>query len=336
MELRGFGRWVACSFAMLVAACSSPIVPPLPESPQSIARASKLASSRHLYVIVTTNSGFIAEYPIRNGIPAAKPDRTVTGFKAPNAIAVDAGGDLFVLDYTTVKEFAPAASGPAKPIREIDVPNFLNINTLAVDSRGYLYVGQKQRIYVYGPNAHGHTSPIAKIKPAGYPNGLALDGNNLYVAGDTQRMESSHLQYQLHATLYSAAPALRRIRGFCSPELPDSGINYGIALDGAGRLFTTHTYFINSYPSGEIDVYPADADGCPTEPSGEITTSDPVLREPVYVAVNRPFLYVGDVFYGGGGVVFTLRTTGSSQEPLSTLDVAGGGEHNIFGLALGP
>ncbi|MBV8067014.1 MAG: hypothetical protein JO113_03475 [Candidatus Eremiobacteraeota bacterium] len=307
-----------------------------PAMPAAIGAPAKTAT-KHLYVIVTLKQRFIAEYPMRNGIPQSPPDRTVFGLRAPNAITLDGAGNLYVLDLKTIKEFAPGVSGHPRPTREIDVPSFLNIDTLAVDGSGYVYVGQAGHVYVYAPGAHGHATPVAKFKPVGYPAGFVLDpDDNFYSLGNTQRTVGSSLQFQMHTSVYAAAPGLQLLRKFCSEELPQSGIDYGIALDGRRRAFTTHTFFVGSYPQGEIDVYPAGADQCPMNPTVRITTMQPPLREPVYLAIDDSYLYVGDVFYGNGGDVFTLRTTGKVQTPLGVLDVAGNKPHDVFGIAVGP
>lgn len=339
MKSTRFARLAACIAAAAIGACSPAgggrAVPPagttgLLTSPNS--------ATQHLYVIVTTSTRFVAEYPIENGIPASKPDRVVRGFRAPNALTVDSAGDLYVLDLKTIKEFAPGASGHARPIREIDVPSFLNINTLAVDANGYLYVGQSNRVNVYAPDAHGAATPIAKFRPVGYPAGFTVDGkNDFYTLGNTQKVISgSYLQFQTHTTIYSPAPKIQRVRGFCTHWLEQSGIEYGIALDSHSNAFTTHTYFIGSVPQGEIDVFPPGADRCPMNPASRITTSNPTLREPVYLAIDGPYLYVGDVYYGQGGAIFTLRTEGKHQKPLSTLYVNNDKPHDVFGIATGP
>ncbi|HEY2473330.1 MAG TPA: hypothetical protein VGI19_00880 [Candidatus Cybelea sp.] len=331
MALRSFA---AGALASICVACSPPLghaVLPLGAAPAT----SIAARSEHLYAIVTTSTRYVAEYPIDGGIPGAKPDRIVTGFFAPNALTVDNQGRLYVLDRRTIKEFAAGADGHARPIREIYAPSFLNIDTLAVDARGYLYVGQSKRLYVYAPGAHGHAKPVTVVKPVGYPAGLTLDASDdLYALGNTQEMDP-YLAFQTHVTVYGAAPGLQRVREFCTPEFTRHGIDYGVALDGKGRLFTTHTYFVNSYPVGEVDVFPADANACPEKKLATITMT-PSLLEPVYLAVNSPYLYVADVDYGNGGVVFTLRTTGSPQKPLAVLQIANDQPHNVFGIALGP
>lgn len=295
-----------------------------------------VTATRHLYVLEFDATKAVLEYPIQNGIPAANPDRAIRGLYGPNAIAFDSSGDLYVLDGRIVKEFAPGANGRAHPINQIDVPLSLNIGALAVDTNGYVYVGQKGEVYVYAPGASGKAKPIAKIKPVGYPSALAIGVNNsLYALGNTQRMHPQ-LQFQMHVSVFRNPVMPKLIRRFCSQWLPNHGIDYGIVLDGVGRLFTTHPYFINSAPHGEIDVYPAGDGACPTNPMTVITTMNPSLLGPVYLALNGLYLYVYDLDYGNGGVVFTLQTSGGSQTPLSTLYVRGKQPHNVQGIAVGP
>lgn len=342
METRALlRRFSATALVSLCTACSSPPgQPQIPANPAAgpLAPAPtvpRAATAKHLYVIVTTAHGFIAEYPIKDGIPQAQPDRVVRGLVAPNALAVDDSGRLYVLDLQTIKEFAAGAQGRARPIREIDVPSKLNIDTLAVNTAGYIYVGQSHRVYVYAPGARGHAKPLTMLKPAGYPAGLTFDpSGDLYAQGNTQPYYPREV-YQMHVSVYAPAPSQQRARAFCGHQLPGEGITYGAAL--AGRHFlTTHTYFINSIPFGEIDIFNADADACPTGRIGTITTRSPSLLEPVYLAVDPPYLYVCDVQYANGGAVFTLRTAPGPQQPLSTLNVVGGRFHNVFGIAVGP
>jgi hypothetical protein len=294
------------------------------------------AAAKHLYVLEFDAAKAVLEYRLQNGIPAAMPDREIQGLDGPNALTFDAAGNLFILDGRTIKEFAAGAKGHATPIRKLDVPLSLNIGALAVDSNGYIFVGQKSRLNVYSPGASGHAKPIAKITPTGYPSALAIDaGDNLYALGNTQKMHPV-LTFKMHLSVYTTPQMPTRIREFCSHWLPNHGIDYGVALDGAGNLFTTHPYFINSAPHGQIDVYAAGDDACPADPLRAIATTNPSLLGPVYLALDGGYLYVYDLDYGNGGVVFTLRSSGSLQTPLSTLYVRNKQGHNVQGIAIGP
>jgi hypothetical protein len=332
---------ILAAFAATLAACSplGPHALPPSEYPALGAPSQPvvaLAATKHLYVLEFDASKAVLEYPIRNGIPAASPDRTITGLAGPNAINFDDSGNLYVLDGRIVKEFAPGANGNAHPIRSFHVPLSLNIGSLAIDANGYAYVGQKASVHVYAPGARGYPKAVAKFKPVGYPAGLAVDASNdLYALGNTQ---SGHpvLHFQAHVSVYANPTNPQRVREFCTRELPNHGIDYGIALDGAGNLFTTHPYFINSSPHGEIDVYDANADTCPVNPIARITTTGRSLLGPVYLALDGAYLYVYDLDYGNGGVVFTLHASGNPQKPLSTLFVKNGQGHNVQGIAIGP
>ncbi|MBV8196835.1 MAG: hypothetical protein JO263_01760, partial [Candidatus Eremiobacteraeota bacterium] len=257
-------------------------------------------------------------------------------------VNLDPAGNLYVLDNVAagkqvLKEFAPGASGNAKPIREIDTPDGNNIDSLAIDAPGYVYVGQSAKIFVYAPAAHGHAKPVAALKPKGYPSAVAVAApSDLYELGSSQE-NSPRRTFQTQVSVYSGEPSVKLIRHFCGYEESALGIDFGVALDGLGNLFTTHTYFVTgSYPLGAVHVFSQNDDKCPSSPNLKITTSNPALHEPVYLAVAAPYLYVYDLYYGNGGVVFTLKTSGSPQTPLSTLYVDNNQPHNIQGMALGP
>ncbi|MBV9262848.1 MAG: hypothetical protein JO324_00900 [Candidatus Eremiobacteraeota bacterium] len=299
------------------------------------------SAAAHLYIARFDSLKAIVEYPIQNGIPQANPDRTLEGLGGPIAINLDAAGNLYVLDNVAfhkqvLKEFAPGASGYARPIRTIDTPDGNNIGSLAIDSGGYIYVGQNARIFVYAPAAHGHAKPVATRRPKGYPSAVAVEPpGDLYELGSSQENQPRRT-FQTQVSVYSGEPSVQLLRHFCGYEESALGIDFGVALDGLGNLFTAHTYFAgSSYPLGAVHVFPQNDTACPSAPRQKITTN-PALHEPVYLAVSAPYLYVYDLWYGNGGVVFTLKTTGSPQTPLSTLYVDNNQPHNIQDMALGP
>ena len=333
-----FVRWsLLMAFAAATAGCASQSVPsafPSSENGAAVRTASPFAA-RHLYVSEFGPSRAVFEYPLQNGIPAARPDRVLRGLKSPNSIAIDSEGNLFVLDEYEVKEFAAGATGRARPIREIYVPS--GYGALAVDSNGYLYVGQSGfQVFVYAPNASGHAQPIATLGAAGYLAGLTVDANDhLFALGDSQQMHPK-LVFQMHVSVFENPKLPTRIRDFCTHWLPNLGYDSGVAVDLTGHLFTSRSSVVHNHPHGEIDVFPVDESTCPVDPSAEIHTQNPALLGPVYVTVQNRYLYAYDSYYGNGGAVFTLRTTGKLQTPLSILYLNDKQPHTVEGIGVGP
>ncbi len=116
---------------------------------------------------------------------------TSTGLAAPEGVALDAAGNLYVANVSTnaITVYAAGASGNAAPIRTIRGANtLLDYPTgLAVDGAGYLYVGTGDSdedpgthipVLVFAPNAHGDAAPRAAIKLRGdglaVPSGVAI------------------------------------------------------------------------------------------------------------------------------------------------------------------
>lgn len=119
----------------------------------------------------------------------AEPIRVIRGLLAPEVMAVDRRGRLYVTrgplsaGDDTIRVFAPDADGDAPPERIIAGPNTgLDQPTgLAIDSKGQLYVanggrsarkrgyeqgresGLEAGITVYGPEAAGDASPIGTL-----------------------------------------------------------------------------------------------------------------------------------------------------------------------------
>ena len=110
--------------------------------------------------------------------------RITQGISGPNAMAVDAHGDVFVsnVDNATVEEFGPQSSTPIKVFRT----SFRNPLTLAVGDNGTLYavnydsIGNGSTIFEIPA---GSTAPAVKIHLPGGLEGLAVDDHNNLYAG---------------------------------------------------------------------------------------------------------------------------------------------------------
>jgi hypothetical protein len=109
----------------------------------------------------------------------------------PAAVAVDANGEVFVLDTnqpasfsSNVKVFAPGATGNVAPIREIKGPatRLVHSTSLAVSSDGWVFVANARAgpglIAVFAPGANGDVAPTHVINGSrnsfGYPIGVAI------------------------------------------------------------------------------------------------------------------------------------------------------------------
>jgi NHL repeat len=121
--------------------------------------------------------------------------RTISGdathLAAPEGIALDAAGNLYVANVSTnaITVYSAGASGNAAPIRTIRGPDTqLDLPMgIAVDGAGYLYVGTGDSdeepwthipVLVFAPNADGDAAPRATIALHGtgleVPSGVAL------------------------------------------------------------------------------------------------------------------------------------------------------------------
>jgi hypothetical protein len=134
----------------------------------------------------------------------ASPVRTIVGtntqLEAPNSLAVDAAGDVFVGQLVgDVLEFAAGASENVAPVRTLKVAGAKNTGIgiafgMGADASGNLYVANETTanvtdILVFAPSASGDVAPIRTI--GGSANvitgsDIALDAaGNIYVTGET-------------------------------------------------------------------------------------------------------------------------------------------------------
>lgn len=145
----------------------------------------------------------------------ATPIRTITGLAAPNMLAVDRAGHLYVSTDGAILEFAAEADGEAKPIRTIRVPT-QNITT-----------------------------------GAGYPEGLAVDeSGNIVYASATGLPDA--LDPAIAATIHDKIEIFTpRQSGDATPSRTISGSKSqlleieGLGLDRAGNIYVstqTHAY----------------------------------------------------------------------------------------------
>ena len=116
-----------------------------------------------------------------------------TGLVDPEAVAVDAAGNLYVANKygSSIEVFAPGANGNARPIQAIGGSRtHVNLPAgIALDSAGDIYAGEYRvsEVTVFPPGATGNVAPssrlFGKASRLRKPHGIGLDAaNRLYVA----------------------------------------------------------------------------------------------------------------------------------------------------------
>jgi sugar lactone lactonase YvrE len=120
-----------------------------------------LDRSNNLYV---ANAGNVTVYAPGSGTVL----RTITGLRAPHALAFDGSGNLHVADdvASTVTVYAPGSTKPSRTIRTgVNRPM-----ALAFDAAGNLFVGNKSSVTVYA----AHTYALQRTITSGVKLPVAL------------------------------------------------------------------------------------------------------------------------------------------------------------------
>ena len=129
-----------------------------------------------------TNIDPTATVGYRGNVPAA----TLTGLGAPQAMAFDANGNLFVANSygpngygTTVSEFAPGSLTPSTTLTGLNKPD-----AIVFDASGNLYVanGNGDTVSVFAP---GSTTPTGSLTGVYDPVGLAVDQRGDVLVGNS-------------------------------------------------------------------------------------------------------------------------------------------------------
>jgi hypothetical protein len=203
--------------------------------PSAVCTGSVRIDDRQLIGIANVSANDVTMYV--NGQNA--PFMTIaSGIAAPQALAFDVAGNLFVANQpASVTEYAPPyTAAPATIVSGVNHPQ-----ALAVDARGDLFVANgsgSNTVTVYSPPYNG--PPQATISSGiDDPVDLALDGSsNLYVVNQARNTVA------IYAPPYAAAPTILS-KGLNAPN--------SLALDARGNLFVTN---LNSTPNSVIEFSP--------------------------------------------------------------------------------
>lgn len=211
------------------------------------------------------------------------PIATLSGhyIAVPEAVRVDAAGNIYVLNYDSISEYAPGASGDVVPVRTIEGKRtgLSNNSGFAMDLDKNFYVDHyflHGKITEYAAKARGDAHPIRKIDgektQLGESGALTVDaGGNIYVA-QCCYTTSSVLVFGPKA--HDDAKPERVIAG--SKTMLDWAD--GVAVDSNGNLYVSNS------GNNAITIFPPGAKGN-VSPSRVISGSSTELDYPTGVAI---------------------------------------------------
>ena len=286
---RPFFRIAATALLTIVAGCSSggTVLQPRPTaptaSPRPIASASPEPSPSQtpsaqptptaspttaagtlgrVYVTNEYGNSVTIYQPTASGTQNLAPVATIvgsaTGLDIPDGVALDAAGNIYVLNQyaatvgsITVYPPNPSGSTNEAPIATISggATGLSYPSAIAVDANGYIYAGNNNNtVTVYAPNPSGamNEAPYEIIGGSAtglaFPKGIAVDAAGLiYVANDNNTStESGNTVGSI--TVYSARTAgTQNLAPLGTIFGSSTGLDFpsGIALDASDRIFTT-------------------------------------------------------------------------------------------------
>ena len=209
---------------------------------------------------------FVADYyssTIQEVLPNGTINSVGHGFGSPTGVAVDAQGDVFVADFRNNAVDEVLPNGTIKPIQPIG-SGYDGPTGVAVDGSGDVFVANYDNGLVMEVLPNGHFNVIGHGFSS--PKGVAVDGaGDVFVADSGNNAVEEVLPNGTIQTVGS---------GFSSPQ--------GVAVDGSGDVF------VADYFSRAIQE---------VLPNGTITPIGSGFSSPLGVAVDG----LGDVFVADSG-----------------------------------
>jgi hypothetical protein len=270
--------------------------------PSSRARSTAVVRAGHFNVYVADLVASSVTTYTASGNPTAP---TITdGVNAPNAVAVDSNGKIYVANSNDTVTTYNADGTRTTPTIRVHFPS-LYPSGVAVDANGKIYVlngdpggGAGGIVTTYTPDG---TRTTPTIQAGGESAGLAIDANG-----------------KIYVTNYYGGPDGE---GSVTTYLPDGtpttptitvGINYpaGIAVAADGTIFVANTNSLGPQIRGSVTSY--NADGSPTKVSLRNGIDDPagVALDPTgnTFVVNEADARVTTYTSGGARSPLTIST----------------------------
>jgi uncharacterized repeat protein (TIGR02059 family) len=225
---------------------------------------------------VTTIAGKAGEKGNVDGAAA------VARFTAPGALAVDATGNLFVIDNRNLRKIAPDGTVSTlvttSESAALNAPNTFALPAgVAVDTTGSIYVADYLAGAIWKVSATGQVTRfvaigtgLANLAGAG-PSGIVIDANNnLYV---------TDLPYNLNAGGFSSIHKVAPDGTVSTLFGPAIGLvnARGLAIDAAGNLFVNENLIIVRIAAAENALA---AYQLPASPEGGTVTAASVTVDP--------------------------------------------------------
>ena len=297
-------------------------------------------STQHMYV---SESRFhtILRFPVTNGIPAQRPDATITGLTFPRGVSIGPDGRLYAVDAGTqqLAIYAPMPGTGSKPVKVLAIGHKEGLGTVDIDSAGYVYVGWSHSCTtegfhcgyadVYSSFANGlkylTTLSWGGGPPSAFIRSIAVDPNQT-LAENTGGQG---------AVVYANAPyGQSPFFVFCGAVDP-AGLGWG----PNGSLIETDLGGVQPKTPAQVVVIPNYQQNPNCPPFYAITSATTPLNYPYALASSGGLIYVSSAFNPqiGSALVFVFDPTKSgSQTPLAL--IGGRASHlvSIAGIAIGP
>jgi uncharacterized protein (TIGR03437 family) len=315
-------------------------------------------------------NGTISNYAGNGGAGSSGDGSAATSaqLNAPQGLAVDASGNLFIADTMNAKVRKVSASGTITTVVGSGTPGFggdggaaasaqLNLPVgVAVDSSGNLYIADFGNSRVRKVSTNNTIATVAGNGSAGYsgdggpaakaqlngPQAVAVDAaGNLYIA-DT----GNNAIREVTAAGLISTVAGNGIAGYSGDGGPATsaqvGNPVGVAVDGVGNIFTVDASnrVRQVYPNGSIATIAGNGSRGYTGDGGPATQAQ--LNAPSAIALGKNGnLYVADMAnnavrllqYAGNGLTIGAVTNAASSV---NGPVAPGEVVVLYGNGLGP